>query len=430
MDAKTPELAIYEEHGSCLVAGDPNAIAELFRKLDVQESSTASLGVGMIELLAGAAGLVAGAGQYAKPAGNAFQMTAESYARYLELFGATKDKAGVVSGLARTANGRIDKVLEFTKASPIHPAAAANLPVLAANVAIRTAIRKLEQLVESVDEKLDVLLRDNRDETLGNIQGSTHILDKAYGYFEETGGLNGTMWDQIAGLGVELEQARAVALTHIDCLADGLVEKNFGKRLSNAKKAAEGELQHWLIITAVALSNMARFDSLETVHAATADGDMDTHERHVAKAKLKRLDATTAKLQKLADSAAKATDVGALTRVANPLDMPQLYTAVERIQRLLALFAETYGMPEMATVTRTTWNESVWSLGQQAGQGVAGMVSAAAEGVAAVPKAIGGGVEDKILKVARSIESRRLAPGVDKGEALKETPDENADKSL
>ena len=54
--------------------------------------------------------------------------------------------------------------------------------------------------------------------------------------------------------------------------------------------------------------------------------------------------------------------------------MPKLYGAVEELQRLLTVFAANFGMPEMGTVERSKWNQSVLSLGQQAGQAVAGQL--------------------------------------------------------
>lgn len=94
------------------------------------------------------------------------------------------------------------------------------------------------------------------------------MLDKAFGYFEETGELTPTLWDQVAGQAAALSQMHAVALNHINALADGLSAKSFGKRLEAARNAASGELQHWLIITAVGLANMVRMDSLGIVHGA------------------------------------------------------------------------------------------------------------------------------------------------------------------
>ena len=391
------------------MAGDPSAITELFRVLDVPEASTSKLGSAVTDMMAAASGLAA-AKEMGSAAftGNAFTMTAESFHRYLELAGQTAGKPGVIAGLARTSDGRIDTVLEFVTTSPLQRFAGGNLPVLAACLAIRAAIHSLETLLETVDAKLDVLIRDNRHEAMGNIQGTTQILDKAFGYFEETGTISSTLWDQVAGQAVSLAQAHAVALNHIDSLADDLEARELSVRLDNARKAASGELQHWLIITAVTLTNAVRLDSLEIVHAETALNDA-AHVEHVLAAKEARLEMTRAKLQRLADVAAKAVKVSALTRVANPIDMPKLYSAVEELQRLLTVFAAAFGMPEMSAVERSKWNQSVLSLGQQAGQAVAGAVTVAAGGVAAVPKAIGGGIEDRILHVAQSIEGRRNA---------------------
>jgi len=194
---------------------------------------------------------------------------------------------------------------------------------------------------------------------------------------------------QVAGQAATLSQMHAVALNHIEALADGL------------------------IITAVALTNMVRMDSLEIVHGAGADA-AGAHTRHVEQARERRLELTRSKVQKLADAAAKASKVDTFTRVANPFELPKLYDAISEIQRLLTVFAEGYGMPATAAFERKEWHTSLLDLGHAAGNTVAGVVGAAAGTVVAAPKAIAGGVEDTILNVAQSIEERRKGADADK----------------
>ena len=405
MDDAEPNLALYVEGESALVAGTPEAITELFRKLDVQPEGTSKLGSAVADVLALAAG-VAGAFSGAGISGNSFQMTPESYARYLQLAGSTKEKFGIVSGVLRQSDGTIDTVVELVSSTPANSAAMVNPYVLAATLAIRTAIHSLEVQLESIDAKLDTVLRDTRNEALGNIQGTSHILDKAFGYFEDTGILSDTLWDQVAGQAAVLAQMQAVALNHIDGISEGLQARGFGKRLTAAQFAASGELQHWLIITAVSLTNMVRMDSLEIVRGA-AEGNSGAHAEHVQRSRVRRQNFTKAKLQRLAEAAAAAADVDMISRVRNPLEMPKLYDAVAEIQRLLQAFSNAYDMPLNLEFQRKEWHESILELGQAAGATVAAGASAVAGGVAAAPKAIAGGVEDGILHVARSIEERR-----------------------
>ncbi|MET4592602.1 hypothetical protein [Arthrobacter sp. 754] len=410
-EAPNSDLALYVDGESALVAGNPAAIAELFKKLDVPTERTLKLGTAITDMLAVAGGLVGILGHGAV-SGNSFQMTAESYAKYLELAGSTKEKFGLISGVLRQSDGTIDTVVDLVKTSGVNPAVMGHPAMLAAALAIRTAIHSLEVQLESIDAKLDTVLRDNRNEALGNIQGITFILEKAFGYFEETGHLSATLWDQVAGQAAALSQMHAVALNHIDTLTDELNAKSFGKRLDGAQRAASGELQHWLIITAVALTNMVRMDSLEIVRGADSDIG-GVHARHVAFSAERRLELTRSKVQRLADAAVKASKVDTFTRVTNPFEMPKLYDALAEIQRLLTVFSDGYGMPETAAFERKEWHTSLLDLGHAAGATVAGVVGSAAGTVAAAPKAIAGGVEDSILHVAQSIEERRKSSAAD-----------------
>ncbi|MGM9471328.1 hypothetical protein ACS5PJ_04935 [Pseudarthrobacter sp. YS3] len=417
-------LSLYVDGNDALVAGDPTAIAELFRKLDVKPDDRANLGSGVADVLAGIIGLAA-AGISANIEGNSFHMTPESYARYLQLLGSVKEKAGIVAGVLRQPDGSIDTIIELVRSSPVNSASAANVQLLAATVAIRVAIKDLSDLVEAVDAKLDTIIRDNRDEALGNVQGTTHVLDKASGYFEETGRLNDALWDQVSGQAAALAQAHAVALNHLNTIADGLAVSNFGKRVNNAETAARGELKHWLVIAAVALTNMVRMDSLEGVRSANDGSNSPAHERHIAKAREQRTARTSTAIKNLSDAISKAVDVDTFTRITNPLEMPKLYTAAEEMQRLLRIFSSSFGLPEPVSIERTQWHESVIRLGQKAGGAVAISAAAVAEGVASVPKAIGGTVEDTILHIAHGIEERRRSPA----EIEKSDPQADADDS-
>ena len=420
------ELSLYVDGKNALVAGDPTAIAELFRKLDVKPEDRANLGSGVADLLAGLAGAVAMA-MSANIPGNSFHMTPESYARFLELVGSTEEKLGIVSGVLRQSDGRIDTIIELVSSSPVNPAAAANVQLMAATLAIRVALKDLDTLVQAVDAKLDTIVRDNRDEALGNVQGTTHVLDKAFGYFEETGRLNDALWDQVSGQAAVLAQAHAVALNHLNTIADSLTVKNFGKRVNSAEIAASGELKHWLVIAAVALTNMVRMDALEAVRSVQDGSDSPAHDRHIAKARERRMTTTSTAIQNLSDAISKAVDVDSFTRITNPLEMPKLYTAAEEMQRLLRVFSSSFGMPEPASIERTHWHESVIRLGQKAGGVVVNSAAAVAEGVASVPKAIGETVEDTILHVAQGIEARRQSPGeIENQEPQPEAPEDLA----
>ncbi|QDW31120.1 hypothetical protein FFF93_016135 [Arthrobacter sp. KBS0702] len=401
------ELSLYVDGRNALVAGDATAIAELFRKLDVKEEGRSNLGSGVADLLASLAGAVS-MGMSANVQGNSFHMTPDSYARFLELAGSTEEKLGVVSGVLRQSDGRIDTIIELVSSSPINPAVVANVQMMAAALAIRVALKELDDLVQAVDAKLDTIVRDIRDEALGNVQGTTHVLDKAFGYFEETGRLNDALWDQVSGQAAELAQAHAVALNHLNTIADGLGVKNLGKRVSNAEAAAKGELKHWLVIAAVALTNMVRMDSLEAVRSANDGSDSAAHSRHIVKSRERRMASTSAAVRDLSDAVSAAVNVDTFTRVANPMEMPRLYTAAEELQRLLRIFSSNFGLAESATIKRTQWHESVLRLGQKATEAVAGAAVAVAEGVASFPKAIGDSVEDTILHVAKGIEARRV----------------------
>lgn len=69
----------------------------------------------------------------------------------------------------------------------MNPLVMSNLATLTATMALRSAVAQLEELAQAMDVKLDRLLEDNRAKALGDVQGLTHVLLRAFELYEETG---------------------------------------------------------------------------------------------------------------------------------------------------------------------------------------------------------------------------------------------------
>lgn len=400
------EIALHVDGESAIAVGDPAALALLFDRLDIDPAATVPIGQAVADSAAAVSG-VSAVGMTLK--GNWFQMTPESLAKFHELSPFNSPVDGVFSAALRGEEGRFEAVANLVQANGINPASVANVHALAAAMALRVAVKNLEDLVKTLDVKLERVLQDSRTREMGNVQGITHVLSKSYGVFEETGKITATSWDQVTTHATQLAQSHAVALDHIDSLTQGLSGDNLKKQLEGAELASGGELQHWLVLTAVCLANMARMDALEIAHARTRDeASVASHAAVTKRASEERLAKTQAGVQALADAAANAGNVDAFNRVTSPFAAARIEKSTAKIQRLLSAFSEAFGLPSISEhVERRAWHESILDLAQEVGDGVVGAAAAVTTGVASAPKAIGTAVEDSVLGLAQHIRTRR-----------------------
>ncbi|WP_146188141.1 hypothetical protein [Mycetocola zhujimingii] len=405
------EIALHVDGASAIAVGDPVALAALFERLDIDPVGAVPVGQAIVDSVAAVSGMAA---IRMTTSGNWFQMTAESLANFKELSQFNPATDGVFSAVFRGSGGRFQAVADLVQTTGINPTSVANFHALSSAIALRMALKKLENLVKTLDVKLDRLLQDARTQEMGNVQGITHVLSKSYAMFEETGKVTTTSWDQVTTHATELAQSHAVALQHIETLAQGLSAGSFKTRLNGAEFAAAGELQHWLVLTAVCLANMARMDALELAHATAHDdeGSATSQAAQIKKASDERWAKTKEKVQTLAEAVASAGRVDALTRVRSPLAAARNEKALEQIQSLLTVFSDALGMTSGSVpIARRAWHGSVKDLAEEVGDGVMGAARTVASGVASAPKMIGTAVEDSVLGLAQTIQSRRESEG-------------------
>ena len=331
------------------------------------------------------------------------RMTSESYARLQDLGGFQMDTQGLISGVLRGDRGHIDRFLKFDAVGGVNPLMVSNAATLAATMALRSVIAQLESLVESMGVKLDVLLQDNRSASIGDVQGLTSRLSKAYSLYEKTGRISETVWGQIAGHDLALAQAESTARNHVDNLAVSVSKGSFAARADEVHRVAEGELQHWLVILAAVQANRQRLDVLELAHLRERDPNAVAAHAEEARASLEeRRRLLTQSVQRLSNALASTADVGDASRVRNPLRSRKLILEAEQSLRIISAFVESTEIDVTVTgdFELEPWRKSLSDLAK-------GTAADARAVAAAVPRGVNRRREDALLQKAAKIQERR-----------------------
>lgn len=396
-DSSDVEIVLSEN--GALVAGPDAAVEALLARLDLPQTSAEPVGRSVKNLFADLTGAAAVASAFDP---KWVRMTSESYERMQELGGFQFSSDGLISGVLRGDMGRIDSILKFDVAGGMNPAMLAQTAAMAQTMALRHAIDQLESLVESMDVKLDLLLEDNRNAAIGDIQGLTHVLSRAYAMYEKSGRISETVWSQIAGHASALAQAEAKARSHVQSVTASVGSQTFGERADAIHRAADGEVQHWLVILAAVDVNQQRLDVLELAHLRERDGDAVVAHADAARAALEdRRRMLTDTVQRLSDALAIAGDVSDANRVRNPLRSRKLIQEAEHALKLVSAFAEVTGIDVTAgELEREPWRKSVADLAK-------GTVSEAKAVAVAVPKEISRRREESLIRKVNQIAERR-----------------------
>ncbi|MFJ2509349.1 hypothetical protein [Arthrobacter citreus] len=389
---------VLSENGA-LVAGPDEAVKTLLARLEIQHTSAEPVGQSVKNMFAD---LTSAAALTSAFDPKWVRMTSESYARMQELGGFQLSADGLISGVLRGDSGRIDSILKFDLAGGMNPAMLTQTAALAQTMALRQAIDQLQSLVETMDVKLDLLLEGNRTAAIGDVQGLTHVLSRAYSMYEKSGRISDTAWSQIAGHASALAQAEAKARGHLESVAASLGGQTFSDRADAVHRAADGEVQHWLIILAAVDVNQQRLDVLDVAHLRERDADAVVAHAEAARTSLKeRRRLLTDTVQRLSDALAAAGDVSDANRVRNPLRSRKLIKEAEHALALVSAFAEVTGIDVTAgELEREPWRKSVADLAK-------GTVTEVKAVAVAVPKEISRRREESLIRKVNEITERR-----------------------
>ncbi|OUM41060.1 hypothetical protein B8W73_11965 [Arthrobacter agilis] len=380
MDPQSQELGLFISGDEVAVVGGTDLVQKFMQELAVRPELGQKAKRATIDAVAAATGLSALAGS--SVVGTTFTMTSDS-ADLLKKY-SQFNPDGPVAGIIRGAKGRIASTAKFEPAQ-MNPMAMSNVAALSAAAALKAALADLEQLVEAMDIKLARLLSDNRARALGDVQGVTLVLEKAYEMYEETGRVSETTWTQVSGHSTSLAQSSSYALSQLDAIVDSLTTGGAAERSDAIKLASRTELQSWLVLLAACQANQDRFDALEIAHVAKSEPhEVEHHVRAVETATARRREHTAQRLQKLNDTVSSTATINDFSRVISPLRSKSTLDAAETIQQTVAKFATIYGLENLVygAVERESWRKSLSDLTAQTRQ----IVGTAAS---SVPGAVG-----------------------------------------
>ena len=357
-------------------------------------------------VLGGASGVAATSGRYIK-------LDAES-AAFVKANGVNLDQ--ITSGVIRAkdtaggSGGAIAKHLTFEQAALVTPAGGAALAVAGAKMAIEKMLEEIQDYLEVIDAKLDMLLEQHRTNALGRLGGVALTIDEATALHEQTGTVSSVTWSKVQANAIHLSTLQVESVEQLRAIA-----RQVSKHQGDPDKTAalfptlQDDVAFWLGVIAQVIRLEEQQSLLELAHVEEVEPDqLEDHRIGISRARAAREERLAEALREVMSSTALVAELSNAQRVANPISAPRAVRGVNAVRDELMLFGERVdiALGEVAGAEERSWLGSVRGLAQET---AAAADSARDKGVTGV-KGLAGRMQKRrersILARAEKIRSR------------------------
>lgn len=398
-------IAVFDAGDGLLLFGNDGALDALDAEAGVKARPISRRDLAR---LGGQAGPVAS--KLMEHGGRWVKLTADSARDAKALGGVEK----LTSGVLRGDHGQILRHVRFEDlrlGGVLTPAAPAVLGAMATQYALEAALDDITAYLETIDRKLDELLKQRKTETLGEIGGVTLAIDEAAAIYSHTGVVSGVTWSKVEGLSFTLQRMQWEAVEQLHEVAKR-VQNAAGDADKSAKALgqAQEDAQFWLGVLARGIALQDRYYVLELARVAEEDVmQLESHRQGIAVSRTERVRRITDSLRAISDAVISAAALSNAAKVANPIAAPKVARHANGLSVGMSSFAEHANLElgELGVVDETRWARAARELAGEATSAVGVAGSGAATRARAAGQALAQRRDEKVLRRARKIEEKR-----------------------
>lgn len=359
------EIELISDGDGLAVIGDPAAVERFLssagvpsKDLALQKRLGAALSTGSSAAQAGS--------QLAATSGRRVQLTEES-AKALKLGQAMKGSSDSVSrAIATTSKGKVTKILEFTKHGSVgsmltNPAMLAGAAGIMAQLAMQQTMDEITDYLAKIDEKVDDILRAQKDAALAEMIGVGFTIDEAMTLREHTGRVSEVTWSKVQATGQTIATTQAYALRQLDALATKLEKKRAVGDLADAAQAAEASVEEWLAVLARCFQLQDGLAVLELDRVLDADpAELDRHRSGLQAARRKRREEIARSTQRLLERMDAAAGTANEKVLLHPMKSGVVVRSGNEVAADVLVFHERLGIDgDRASIESKRWSTAV-----------------------------------------------------------------------
>lgn len=339
------EIQLISDGDGLAVIGNPTAVERFLVSEGLPSKDLGLQRLGFV--LSTGAGAAQAGSEIAANSGRWVKLTKES-AGALNKYNLMKGSSPGVSRAVLTDGGKIKGFVEFVKgpgALLSNPAVLAGAAGIMAQLAMQQAMDEITDYLATIDEKVDDVLRAQKDAVLADMIGVDFVIEEAMIIREQVGRVSEVTWSKVQATSMTIAKTQAYALRQLDALADKMEHEDKVGELAKTAKEAESKVQEWLAVLArcVQLQGAMAVLELDRVLDASPD-ELDRHRLALRAARSNRLDLisrSTEHLMARMDAAAGTANTKVLLHPTTSRDVVhsrnQVSTAVVDFQGRLGI---------------------------------------------------------------------------------------------
>lgn len=352
------EIRLISDGDGVAVLGDPTVV-EAFLAAEGLPSRDLGLPRPESVLSAGAAAAQVGS-MIAANSGRWVKLTKES-ARSVNKYGLRRSSAtGLSTGVVRASKGQIRGFVEFAKgpgtALP-NPALLANAGAIMAQVAMQQAMNEITAYLATIDEKVDDILRAQKDDVVARVIGTGLVIDEAMTIRGHGGRVNVVTWSKVQTAPATIAEVQAYALCQLDAAAEKLERATKIGDLAEAAKDADVTAREWLAVLArcFQLQDAVAVLELDRVLDAAPD-ELDGHRLGLRAARQERLEVISRSTEHLLARMEAAAGTANTKVLFHPSTSPAVVRSSNQVARAVGDFHSRLGIE----CDRQSWDTRGW----------------------------------------------------------------------
>lgn len=344
-DADFSEIELVSDGDGIALIG-PRSAVEMFltsnglhsRELDLPRLSTA---------FGGGAAVAKAGSEVAANSGRWMKLTEESWKAAQKLPKVTNTSSGNLHATLRAPNGQFAKNLQFLGAKGsilTNPAMLAGIAGLAAQLAMQEAMDEITDYLAVIDEKVDDVLRAQKDAVIADMVGVDLALEEALTIRKAVGSVSDVTWSKVQGSSTTIGRTQAYALRQLDALAEKMESKSVDA-LADAVPKVERETQEWLAVLAHCYYLQQAMGVIELDRVLnTSPDELDRHRIALQTARTNRAHLITRTTRRLLDRMDAAATLANSKVLLNPFESPAIVRSRNTLTESVGTFHDRLGI--------------------------------------------------------------------------------------
>jgi len=310
------DIQLISDGDGLAVIGESKAVEHF---LASEGLSSKDLGLPRLKkvLGAGAAGVQAGS-EIAANSGRWVKLTKES-AEAVRKYGLITNEGSDVTYAMVGKPGAIKewiKLAEGPGSLAVNPAVLSGAAGIMTQLAMQQAMDEITDYLAKIDEKLDDVLRAQKDAVLADMIGVDLVIEEAITVREHVGRVSEVTWSKVQATTMAIARTQAYALRQLDALAEKVESKAKIGDLADAAENADAKVQEWLAVLARCFQLQDAIAVLELDRVLdAAPEELDRHRFALRAARQQRMDLisrATGRLMARLDEAASTANTKVL----------------------------------------------------------------------------------------------------------------------